>query len=90
MFFADEGDVREAKLAGTGLGVWEVVRDFLAAGRDEKKVRRALPALSEAQLKAALLYYGRYPSEVDAAIEENAVLTEAAVEKRFPGLLRRR
>lgn len=87
VFFADEGHVREAKLAGTGLGVWEVVRDWLAAGRDEKKVRKALPAVSEAQLKAALLYFGRYPEEIEASIEENAALSSAVVAKKYPGLL---
>ena len=90
IFFADEGDVREAKLAGTGLGVWEVVRDWLAAGKDEKKTRKALPSVSDAQLKAAILYYGRFADEIDAAIEENARLSEASVEKRFRGLLRGR
>ncbi|MGH7433123.1 MAG: hypothetical protein ACREJL_05160, partial [Candidatus Methylomirabilales bacterium] len=43
IYFADEPAGREAKVAGTGLAVWEVIRDYLAAGKDEKILRKALP-----------------------------------------------
>jgi len=72
IYFADEPAGREAKIAGTGLGVWEVLRDYLAAGRDEGKLRRAFPQLSAAQIRAALLYYEKYQAEVDAEIAESA------------------
>ncbi len=72
IYFADEPAGREAKIAGTGLGVWEVIRDFLAAGRDERKVRQAFPKLSAAQIRAAMLYYDRYRPEVDAEIAESS------------------
>lgn len=88
VYFADEPAGREAKVAGTGLGVWEVIRDYLAAGNDEKAVRKALPRLSGAQVKACLLYYGKYPQEIDAAIEENAALSREAVQAMSPGLVR--
>lgn len=89
IYFADEPAGREAKVAGTGLGVWEVVRDVLAMGQDERRVRKALPHLSTGQLRAALLYYERYRAEIDAEIAENAALTFEAVKKRFPDLARR-
>lgn len=88
VYFADEPAGREAKVAGTGLGVWEVIRDYLAAGNDEEAVRKALPRLSGAQVKACLLYYGKYPQEIDAAIEENAALSREAVQAMSPGLVR--
>lgn len=72
IYFAAEPAGREAKIAGTGLGVWEVVRDYLAAARSERQVRRAFPQLSPAQLRACLLYYAKYPTEIDAEIAENA------------------
>ncbi len=87
IYFADEPAGREAKVAGTGLGVWEVIRDYLAEGAE--KVKEALPQVGDAELKAALLYYKKYPEEIDAAIAENAALTPEAVEARFPGLLRK-
>lgn len=77
IYFADEPAGRVAKVAGTGLGVWEVTRDYRAAGGDARKVRKALPNLAPAQLKAALLYYGKYRSEVDAEIAENETAFEA-------------
>lgn len=88
IYFADEPAGREAKIAGTGLGVWEVIRDYLTAGRDERALRKAFPQLSEAQFKACLLYYRKYPREIDAQIAENAALTREAVQAKLPGLVR--
>ncbi len=89
IYFADEPAGREAKVAGTGLGVWEVIRDYLAEEGNAEKVKEALPQVGDAELKAALLYYKKYPEEIDAEIAENAALTPEAVEARFPGLLRK-
>ena len=89
IYFADEPAGREAKVAGTGLGVWEVIRDYLAEGENAEKVKASLPQVGDAELKAALLYYKKYPQEIDAEIAENAALTPEAVEARFPGLLRK-
>ncbi len=87
IYFADEPGGREAKVAGSGLGVWEVLRDYLAAGRDERTLRKSLPQLSAAQVKACLLYYRRYPQEIDAEIRENAALTHRVIQARFRGLV---
>ncbi|MBI3625347.1 MAG: hypothetical protein HY215_04265 [Candidatus Rokubacteria bacterium] len=89
IYFADEPAGREAKVAGTGLGVWEVIRDYLAEGGNAEKVKEALPQVGDAELKASLLYYRKYPQDIDAEIAENAALTPEAVEARFPGLLRK-
>lgn len=89
IYFADEPAGREAKIAGTGLGVWEVIRDYVAAGKEEEALRASFPWLSEAQRKACLLYYGKYPQEIDALIAENEGLTVEAVQARYPGLARK-
>jgi len=86
--FADEPAGREAKVAGTGLGVWEVIPDYLAAGRDERALRKAFPRLSTAQTRACLLYYAKYAREIDAEIQENAGLTREALDHRLPHLVR--
>ena len=88
IYFADEAAGREAKVAGTGLGIWEVIRDYLAAGRDERALRKALPQLSAAQIGACLLYYAKYSQEIADEIQENAALTRAALNRRSPGLVR--
>ena len=74
VYFANEPAGREAKVAGTGLGVWEVVRDYLAAGEKEGAVRQAMPHLTPAQIKACMLYYERYPEEIRAEIDDNESL----------------
>jgi hypothetical protein len=77
IYFAEEPAGRDAKLAGTGLGVWEVIATHKAARGNAKKWRAWHPSLSEAQARAALLYYERYPDEIDAAIAENGAMYEA-------------
>ena len=90
IYFADEPAGREAKVAGTGLGVWEVIRDYLNRKKDEKVIRQSFPQLSEAQVKACLLYYGRYPREIDAEIEENAALAREGGHLKLRRIGRRR
>ena len=71
IYFADEPAGRVAKVAGTGLGVWEVIRDYKAVKGNAKKLQRWLPHLSMAQLKAATVYYARFPQEIDAEIVDD-------------------
>jgi uncharacterized protein (DUF433 family) len=87
IYFADEPSGRTAKIGGTGLAVWEVMREFT---RDtaSKRMRRAFPQLSQAQLTAAVMYYRRYPEEVQREINANVALTPDAIERQYPGLVR--
>ena len=72
IYFADEPAGTDAKVAGTGLAVWEVIRDFLAEKRDVKRLRRSLPRLGDAQAMTAVRYYAAWPEEIDELIAENA------------------
>src|SRR5215813_9569977 len=87
IYFADEPSGRTAKIGGTGLGVWEVVRDF-GKDQDAQGIRKAFPQLSQAQITAALMYFARFRNEVQAQIDANAALTPEAIEKEYPGLVR--
>jgi uncharacterized protein (DUF433 family) len=78
IYFADEPAGRDAKVAGTGLGVWEVIRDYRAEGRDLKRLQRSLPQLNRAQVEAALRYYAAWPDEIDDLIADNAAASPAA------------
>src|SRR5215471_20645070 len=49
IYFADEPSGRTAKVGGTGLGVWEVVRDF-SKDQDVERLRKTFPQLSQAQI----------------------------------------
>jgi uncharacterized protein (DUF433 family) len=77
IYFADEPAGRVAKLTGTGLGVWEVIRTYRGVRGSLRQLRRWHPHLSPAQLKAALLYYERYRDELDATIAENIAAYDA-------------
>ena len=87
IYFATEPSGRTAKISGTGLGVWEVLRDFVG-DEDLDRVRRAFSQLSSAQITAALIYYKRYPDEIRREVEANAALTAEVIEQRYPGLVR--
>lgn len=87
IYFGSEPAGRRAKVAGTGLAVWEVLRDYV---RDKNldRLRKAFPQLSQAQITAALMYYGRYTDEIRREVDVSAALTPEEVERRFPGLVR--
>ena len=86
IYFAGEPSGRTAKIGGTGLGVWEVVRDF---SRDQNagRIRKAFPQLSQAQVTAALMYYSRYRDEIQAKIDANAALTPESIDRQYSGLV---
>jgi uncharacterized protein (DUF433 family) len=69
------------------LGVWEVLRDF-CRDNDLESLRQTFSDLSQAQLTGALMYYRRYPEEIQRQVEANARLTPEVIEKEFPGLVR--
>lgn len=86
IYFGEEPSGRTAKIGGTGLGVWEVLRDF-ARDQNAARIRKAFPQLSQAQVTAALMYYSRFRDEVQARIDANAALTPESIEGRYPGLV---
>jgi uncharacterized protein (DUF433 family) len=75
--FAEEPAGREAKVTGSGLGVWEVISTYKGVMGDAKKLGKWHPHLSAGQVRAALTYYDRYPGEIDAAIAENVAAFKA-------------
>lgn len=87
IYFADEPTGRTAKIGGTGLAVWEVLRDF-SQDKDAKRLGGMFPHLSQAQLMAALMYYRRYSEEVQSEVDSNKVLTPERLEREYPGLVR--
>jgi uncharacterized protein (DUF433 family) len=88
IYFTEEPAGRTAKIMGTGLGVWEVMRDYVAAGEREDRVREIFPQLTPAQVGAARNYFLRYRDEIERRIAENAALTPEGVVARYPGLVR--
>ena len=74
IYFGDERGGREAKIACSGLGVWEVIAVHKAVSKKESALRARFPWLTQAQLSGALNYYRNYSDEIDALIDENETL----------------
>lgn len=83
--FADEME-RTAKIAGTGLEVWEVIAQYKAMGEDEQRLKKAFHWLTEHQIRAAIGYYRVYPQEIESQIEDNEAVNEEYAAKNYPHL----
>jgi uncharacterized protein (DUF433 family) len=84
--FADGPAGRRARIAGTGIEVWELIATFKGLEEDYESLKEAYHWLSEQQIRAALSYYALYPKEIDKSITSNEEMTEDKVRKRFPFL----
>ncbi len=86
--FADGVSGRRARIAGTGLEVWEVITTYRSVNQDFSRLQKAYHWLTEQQLRAAIGYYTAYREEIDEVIERNESWSRDAVAKRFPFLSR--
>ena len=84
--FADGPTGRRAKIAGTGIDIWEFIATFKGLGENYNKLKETYHWLSDQQIRSALSYYALYPDEIDEKITRNEEITEAQVIKRFPFL----
>ena len=89
IYFADEPAGREVKIAGTGLAVWEVISVYKAVSKDERALRKRFSWLTDAQIKAVLIYYRCYPDEIDALVIENEMSAPEVPEALASGPARR-
>jgi uncharacterized protein (DUF433 family) len=86
--FADGVSGRRARIAGTGLEVWEVISTYRSVNQDFSRLRKAYHWLTEQQLRAVVGYYTAYREEIDALIKLNESWSRESVTKRFPFLSR--
>ena len=84
--FADGVSGRRARIAGTGLEVWEVIITYRSVNQDFSRLQKAYHWLTEQQLRAAIGYYTAYREEIDEVIERNESWSRETVAKRFPFL----
>jgi len=87
VIFADGPSGRRARIAGTGLDVWEVIATYKSLDRGLERLRQAYHWLSDAHLRAALGYYTAYPQEIDRQIARNEAWTADQLAKRHPSLI---
>lgn len=84
IIFADSPSGRVARIAGTGIEVYEVVRSYWGLDRDWDELRNAYHWLTELQLRAALAYAEAYPKEIDKRIEADERWTPEEVWLKYP------
>jgi uncharacterized protein (DUF433 family) len=86
IIFAEGVTGRRARVAGTGLEVWEVISTFKGVNLDFRRLKKAYHWLTEQQLKAAIGYYEAYRDEIDLQIKRNASWSKETLLKRYPFL----
>lgn len=86
--FADGVSGRSARVAGTGLEVWEIITNYKSVNQDFERLQKAYHWLTEQQLRAAIGYHIAYHEEIDHQIERNESWTKEAVVKHYPYLSR--
>ena len=86
IMFGEGVSGRRAKVAGTGIEVWEIIAAYKSVGNDLKRLKKAYHWLSQEQVKAALSYYSAYPEEIDRLIDRNERQMWSLVEMRHDNL----
>jgi uncharacterized protein (DUF433 family) len=77
--FASGISGRRARIAGSGIDVWEIIAHYQHMDHDEQRLREAFDFLTPEQIEAALGYYALYSSEIDELIARNEAWTEDTV-----------
>ena len=77
---------RKAKIAGTGLDVWEIIATYISVNNKFPRLRKAYHWLSDQQLKAAIGYYTAYRDEIDSLIKQNESWNSKTVVDHYPFL----
>ncbi len=77
---------RRARIAGTGIEVWEIISSYLSMDKSLKRLRQSYQWLTEQQIKAAIGYYTLYPEEIDTLIGENEEWTPEKIKQKYPFL----
>jgi uncharacterized protein (DUF433 family) len=82
--FADGPVGRRARVAGSGIDVFEVINIHRTCGEDPAATAEALDSLTQQQLQAAFAYYAAFPEEVDERLARDAEITPEYLRARFP------
>jgi len=82
--FAEGTSGRRARVAGSGIEVWEIIAAYQSLKKDAGRLKKTYHWLSPEQLRAALAFYSAYPEEIDRQIEKNQRWNQEEIRKRYP------
>lgn len=88
IIFTEGTTGRRARIAGTGIEVWEVIATYKGVSEDFNRLRKTYHWLTEQQLMSAIGYCRAYPEEIDTLIRQNEKLTGEYLHKKYPFLVR--
>ncbi len=83
IIFVDGPCGRRARVAGTGLEVFELIQTFLAVGEDLEQLLEAVHWLTGDEILAALRYAREYPEEIDTILEEADALVPPDIRQQY-------
>jgi uncharacterized protein (DUF433 family) len=84
IYFADSPSGRVAKVAGTGLAIWEIVMSYQVVDEDWDRLRNEYEWLSETQLRTALAYAKAFPEEIERRIQIDEQWTIERIWETYP------
>lgn len=77
---------RRARVAGTGIEVWEIIATYQHVGKNPDRLHRAYHWLTDQQIQSAMGYYKAYPEEINRLIAGNESWTPEHLHKKHPFL----
>jgi uncharacterized protein (DUF433 family) len=84
--FTEGTSGKRARIAGTGIEVWEVISALKSVDNNFKRLTNAYDWLSVQQLKSAVGYYELYRDEIDKLVTGNDDWTVEKIKKKYPFL----
>lgn len=75
---------RRASIAGAGVDVWEVVRDFRALRESPSRLAKAYHWINREKLEEALGYAAAHPEEIEERLEREESWTEESTARTMP------
>ncbi len=82
--FTEGTSGKRARIAGSGIEVWEVIATFKGVDNKIDRLTKAYDWLTVQQLKSAIGYYELYKDEIDSLIKENESWTKEKISKKYP------
>jgi uncharacterized protein (DUF433 family) len=82
--FGDSGRGRVARVAGTGLAVWEIIRVLRELDNDAGRLSAAFDRLTDQQLRSAFAYAEAYPEEIEERIRVDEAWTPERLYQAYP------